>query len=125
MSAICIENIWEGLSRIHICSKFARLRKCEGVHFCKLSKRIKKQKKFNLVNICILLTISLQILFNSISPSATNSRSLPLSPVPAHLERPGYAISCPDGLAHALSEQNLRLQQIVYEHKVIGFWLFF
>lgn len=26
-------------------------------------------------------------------------------------------ISCPDGLAHALSEQNLRLQQIVYEHK--------
>lgn len=28
------------------------------------------------------------------------------------------AISCPDGLAHALSEQNLRLQQIVYEHKV-------
>lgn len=28
------------------------------------------------------------------------------------------AISCPDGLAHALSEQNLRLQQIVHEHKV-------
>lgn len=27
-------------------------------------------------------------------------------------------ISCPDGLAHALSEQNLRLQQIVHEHKV-------
>lgn len=27
-------------------------------------------------------------------------------------------ISCPDGLAHALNEQNLRLQQIVHEHKV-------
>ncbi|XP_055307101.1 myotubularin-related protein 4 isoform X5 [Sitodiplosis mosellana] len=27
-------------------------------------------------------------------------------------------ISCPDGLAHALSEQNLRLQQIVHEHKI-------
>lgn len=27
-------------------------------------------------------------------------------------------ISSPDGLAHALSEQNLRLQQIVHEHKV-------
>lgn len=27
------------------------------------------------------------------------------------------SISCPDGLAHALSEQNLRLQQIVHEHK--------
>lgn len=27
-------------------------------------------------------------------------------------------ISCPDGLAHALSEQNLRLQQIVHDHKV-------
>lgn len=26
-------------------------------------------------------------------------------------------IACPDGLAHALSEQNLRLQQIVHEHK--------
>lgn len=28
------------------------------------------------------------------------------------------SISCPDGLAHALSEQNIRLQQIVHEHKV-------
>lgn len=27
-------------------------------------------------------------------------------------------LSCPDGLAHALSEQNIRLQQIIYEHKV-------
>ncbi|XP_037035625.1 myotubularin-related protein 4 isoform X4 [Bradysia coprophila] len=60
----------------------------------------------------------------SISPSATTNsrstpgaRSLPLTP-PGVLERPNAAISCPDGLAHALSEQNLRLQQIVYEHKV-------
>ena len=47
------------------------------------------------------------------------SRSLPLTPpsVPFIIERP-VALSCPDGLAHALSEQNLRLQQIVYEHKV-------
>lgn len=27
-------------------------------------------------------------------------------------------IPCPDGLAHAISEQNLRLQQIVHDHKV-------
>uniref|UniRef100_A0A1Q3G322 Lateral signaling target protein 2 homolog n=1 Tax=Culex tarsalis TaxID=7177 RepID=A0A1Q3G322_CULTA len=64
----------------------------------------------------------------SISPSATNSRfstpgarSLPLTPpsVPFASERPPVAaLSCPDGLAHALSEQNLRLQQIVYEHRL-------
>lgn len=64
----------------------------------------------------------------SISPSATNSRfstpgarSLPLTPpsVPFTSERPPVAaLSCPDGLAHALSEQNLRLQQIVYEHRL-------
>ncbi|XP_053697624.1 myotubularin-related protein 3 isoform X2 [Sabethes cyaneus] len=64
----------------------------------------------------------------SISPSATNSRfstpgarSLPLTPpsVPFSAERPPVAaLSCPDGLAHALSEQNLRLQQIVYEHRL-------
>lgn len=67
------------------------------------------------------------LLFLSISPSATTNsrfstpgaRSLPLTP-PGVLERPNVAISCPDGLAHALSEQNLRLQQIVYEHKVIS-----
>lgn len=29
-------------------------------------------------------------------------------------------VSCPDGLAHALSEQNLRLQLLVQEHKVQG-----
>ncbi|XP_053668895.1 uncharacterized protein LOC128719295 [Anopheles marshallii] len=64
----------------------------------------------------------------SISPSATHSRfstpgarSLPLTPpsVPYATDRPPVAtFSCPDGLAHALSEQNLRLQQIVYEHRL-------
>ncbi|KAG4070158.1 hypothetical protein HA402_003848 [Bradysia odoriphaga] len=60
----------------------------------------------------------------SISPSATTNsrstpgaRSLPLTP-PGASERPTAVISCPDGLAHALSEQNLRLQQIVYDHKI-------
>ncbi|XP_062554946.1 myotubularin-related protein 3 isoform X3 [Armigeres subalbatus] len=64
----------------------------------------------------------------SISPSATNSRfstpgarSLPLTPpsVPFSIQTPpAAALSCPDGLAHALSEQNLRLQQIVYENRL-------
>ncbi|XP_065076097.1 myotubularin-related protein 4 isoform X3 [Ochlerotatus camptorhynchus] len=64
----------------------------------------------------------------SISPSATNSRfstpgarSLPLTPpsVPFSIQSPpAAALSCPDGLAHALSEQNLRLQQIVYENRL-------
>ncbi|XP_059612654.1 myotubularin-related protein 4 isoform X4 [Phlebotomus argentipes] len=60
----------------------------------------------------------------NMSPSATTSRfstpgarSLPMTPSGV-IERPNVAISCPDGLAHALSEQNLRLQQIVYEHKL-------
>lgn len=44
-------------------------------------------------------------------------RSLPMTP-PGQLERAAIAISCPDGLAHALSEENIRLQQIVHEHKV-------
>ncbi|XP_058169057.1 uncharacterized protein LOC131284219 [Anopheles ziemanni] len=65
----------------------------------------------------------------SLSPSATHSRfstpgvrSLPLTPpstVQFATDRPPVAtFSCPDGLAHALSEQNLRLQQIVYEHRL-------
>ncbi|XP_055633203.1 uncharacterized protein LOC129773587 isoform X9 [Toxorhynchites rutilus septentrionalis] len=65
----------------------------------------------------------------SVSPSATNNsrfstpgaRSLPLTPpsVPFPAERPPFAAtSCPDGLAHALSEQNLRLQQIVHDHRI-------
>ncbi|XP_053949054.1 myotubularin-related protein 4 isoform X2 [Anastrepha ludens] len=49
--------------------------------------------------------------------SLPGARSLPMTP-PAQQERPQITISCPDGLAHALSEQNLRLQQIVLEHKV-------
>lgn len=63
----------------------------------------------------------------STSPSVSNSRfstpggrSLPLTP-PGVVDKPSVTISCPDGLAHALSEQNLRLQQIVYEHKVRNF----
>ncbi|XP_055914062.1 myotubularin-related protein 3 isoform X3 [Eupeodes corollae] len=49
--------------------------------------------------------------------STPGVRSLPLTP-PGMPERPQIAISCPDGLSHALSEQNIRLQQIVHEHKV-------
>lgn len=49
------------------------------------------------------------------APSSTIMRTLHTqSHAPANLS----SISCPDGLAHALSEQNLRLQQIVHEHKV-------
>ncbi|XP_046803340.1 myotubularin-related protein 3 isoform X2 [Lucilia cuprina] len=44
-------------------------------------------------------------------------RSLPMTP-PGLTERPQVTISCPDGLAHALSEENIRLQQIVHEHKL-------
>ncbi|GBP12510.1 Myotubularin-related protein 3, partial [Eumeta japonica] len=44
-------------------------------------------------------------------------RSLPMTP-PALTERPQVTISCPDGLAHALSEENIRLHQIVHEHKL-------
>ncbi|SPP86603.1 myotubularin-related protein 4 isoform X1 [Drosophila guanche] len=42
--------------------------------------------------------------------------SLPPTPVGVQ-ERPHFTISCPDGLAHGLSEQNIRLHQIVQEHK--------
>lgn len=41
---------------------------------------------------------------------------------PGLTERPQVTISCPDGLAHALSEENIRLQQIVHEHKVSVDW---
>lgn len=81
-------------------------------------------KKQFILYFCLIFNINF-----SISPSATHSkystpgiRSLPLTPPGLHLldvGRPSVALSCPDGLAHALSEQNLRLQQIVYEHKVI------
>lgn len=71
---------------------------------------------------------------DSISPNAMNSKfTLPnpmrtlssmqttsMRPINTHSQMITNIsmISCPDGLAHALSEQNLRLQQIVHEHKV-------
>lgn len=45
--------------------------------------------------------------------------SLPPTPQGSQ-ERTQFTISCPDGLAHGLSEQNIRLHQIVQEHKVIN-----
>lgn len=41
-------------------------------------------------------------------------QSIQTQPAPANLS----SIACPDGLAHTLSEENLRLQQIMHEHKV-------
>ena len=64
------------------------------------------------------------------SPSATmnsrfstpGGRSPNLTPpevTPVQFEKANNVIlSCPDGLAHALSEKNIRLQQIIYEHTV-------
>ncbi|XP_023034870.1 myotubularin-related protein 4 isoform X2 [Drosophila willistoni] len=43
--------------------------------------------------------------------------SLPPTPQ-GFQERTQFTISCPDGLAHGLSEQNIRLHQIVQEHKL-------
>ncbi|KRF77763.1 phosphatidylinositol-3,5-bisphosphate 3-phosphatase MTMR3 isoform X2 [Drosophila virilis] len=43
--------------------------------------------------------------------------SLPPTPQGSQ-ERTQFTISCPDGLAHGLSEQNIRLHQIVQEHKL-------
>lgn len=63
---------------------------------------------------------------DSISPIPVNSkfslpnRSQPIRSMSSHATTNISMISCPDGLAHALSEQNLRLQQIVHEHKVCG-----
>lgn len=57
----------------------------------------------------------------SLSGATGGLRSLPLTP-PGMPERQPIAISCPDGLSHALSEQNIRLQQIVHEHKVSLFF---
>lgn len=48
----------------------------------------------------------------SLPPTPSGSR-----PLLSQIATP-VAITCPDGLAPALSEQNLRLQQIVYEAKV-------
>ncbi|XP_017154619.1 myotubularin-related protein 4 isoform X2 [Drosophila miranda] len=49
-------------------------------------------------------------------PLAGGLISLPPTPLGIQ-ERPQFTISCPDGLAHGLSEQNIRLHQIVQEHK--------
>lgn len=70
-------------------------------------------------------------ILDNTSPSATISSRFALSstrtlPITPNGSRPPIApstsmavtIACPDGLAHALSEQNLRLQQIVHDHKV-------
>lgn len=46
-----------------------------------------------------------------------SSGIISLPPTPFQ-ERAQFTISCPDGLAHGLSEQNIRLHQIVQEHKV-------
>ncbi|XP_043865506.1 myotubularin-related protein 3 isoform X2 [Drosophila mojavensis] len=43
--------------------------------------------------------------------------SLPPTPQGSQ-ERTQFTISCPDGLSHGLSEQNIRLHQIVQEHKL-------
>lgn len=50
--------------------------------------------------------------------SATQPTSIRMMNTPSQVTTNISMISCPDGLAHALSEQNLRLQQIVHEHKV-------
>ncbi|XP_017063822.1 myotubularin-related protein 4 [Drosophila eugracilis] len=46
-----------------------------------------------------------------------SSGVISLPPTPFQ-ERAQFTISCPDGLAHGLSEQNIRLHQIVQEHKL-------
>ncbi|XP_064538487.1 myotubularin-related protein 3 isoform X2 [Drosophila montana] len=43
--------------------------------------------------------------------------SLPPTPQGSQ-ERTQFTITCPDGLAHGLSEQNIRLHQIVQDHKL-------
>ncbi|XP_020808366.1 myotubularin-related protein 3 isoform X3 [Drosophila serrata] len=46
-----------------------------------------------------------------------SSGLISLPPTPFQ-ERAQFTISCPDGLAHGLSEQNIRLHQIVQDHKL-------
>lgn len=77
------------------------------------------------------MTTTANVRSDSISPNAMNSKfvlpsrtlstphpSIRTANSPPHVPTNISMISCPDGLAHALSEQNLRLQQIVHEHKV-------
>lgn len=82
-------------------------------------------------------SINANVRSDSISPNAMNSKfilpnnynitrtlsttqptSIRMMNTPSQVTTNISMISCPDGLAHALSEQNLRLQQIVHEHKV-------
>ncbi|CAO1435071.1 unnamed protein product [Diamesa serratosioi] len=55
---------------------------------------------------------SINLFTNKLTDSMLNS----VTPPGILLER--LSLSFPDGLSHGLSEQNLRLQQIVYEHKI-------
>lgn len=78
-----------------------------------------------------------RLLADNLSPTAAttntrfaqqNARTMPITPpglrsfsattMSTMPSTTAVNISCPDGLAHALSEQNLRLQQIVHDHKV-------
>lgn len=85
---------------------------------------------YSYVNVVVVFSVSPAT--NSSRFSTPGARSLPLTPPGSGVpfEKGTVAISCPDGLAHALSEQNLRLQQIIYEHKVnnlkiLKFWVDF
>lgn len=51
-------------------------------------------------------------------PSTTTPSASTSAPPIQTISSPIVNISCPDGLAHALSEQNLRLQQLVHDHRV-------
>lgn len=55
--------------------------------------------------------------YSSLNYPTSGLISLPPTPQGTQ-ERTQFNISCPDGLAHGLSEQNIRLHQIVQEHKV-------
>ncbi|XP_030379367.1 myotubularin-related protein 3 isoform X2 [Scaptodrosophila lebanonensis] len=54
---------------------------------------------------------------NGSAPHSSVLNSLPPTPQGTQ-DRTQLIISCPDGLAHALSEQNVRLHQLVQEHKL-------
>ncbi|XP_060662532.1 myotubularin-related protein 4 isoform X1 [Drosophila nasuta] len=55
---------------------------------------------------------------NALQFPSAGLASLPPTPQGSQQERTQFTISCPDGLAHGLSEQNIRLHQIVQEHKL-------
>lgn len=78
------------------------------------------------------MTTTSNVRSDSVSPNTMNNSKFVLSNTSRSLITPTSIrtintpsqstnislISCPDGLAHALNEQNLRLQQIVLDHKV-------